>query len=119
MIAFVLSVIFSSAFAGQSCHVSGLMSANTGRAPQYSAQFADAANVIGVVMTSSPAPTPAARQAMCSAAVPLLQSTAYFAPVTSQSFFSASSIAGPQVRKSLRMTAATASMSDWSTDWCA
>ena len=34
-------------------YVSGSISANTGLAPQYSAQFALAANVIGVVMTSS------------------------------------------------------------------
>ena len=40
------------------------MSANTGRAPQYKAQFAEAANVIGVVITSSPAPIPAARTAI-------------------------------------------------------
>ena len=37
--------------------------------------------VIGVVMTSSPTPTPAAIQATCKAAVPLEMHTAYFAPV--------------------------------------
>ena len=74
------------------------MSAKTGLAPQYSAQLAEAAKVIGVVMTSSPSPMPAAIQAMCSAAVQLEVTTAYLAPVISQMVFSTASTAGPQVR---------------------
>ena len=56
------------------------MSANWGVAPTYKAQLALATNVLGVVMTLSPGPTLAARQARCNAAVPLDTATAYFAP---------------------------------------
>ena len=48
--------------------------------PQYSTQFADAANVSGVVITSSPGPIPAAKQAAWRADVPFEMATAYFAP---------------------------------------
>src|SRR5713101_161653 len=42
----------------------------TGVAPWYNTQFAVAANVIGVVMASSPGLSPAAKAAPCNAAVP-------------------------------------------------
>ena len=52
------------------------MSAKTGVPPQYSTQFAEAANVMGDTIASSPPPTPAARHATCSAAVPLATAAA-------------------------------------------
>ena len=61
--AFVFSVIHFSMLSGSILYVLRLISANTGFAPTYRAQLADAANVIGVVMTSSPGPIPAAMQA--------------------------------------------------------
>ena len=45
-------------------------SQNTGTAPQCSITFAVAGQVIGVVITSSPGPTPSASSARCIAAVP-------------------------------------------------
>ena len=63
MIAFVLSVIFLRISSGSILYVTGFISANTGVPPHYSTQFADAANVIGVVITSSPSLIPAAKQA--------------------------------------------------------
>ncbi len=45
-------------------------SQKTGVAPQCSITFAVAGQVIGVVITSSPGPTPTASSARCSAAVP-------------------------------------------------
>ena len=96
--ALVLSVIFSFTLAGSILYVFGLISAKTGFAPQYRAQFADAAKVIGVVITSSPSVTPAAIAAICNAAVPLLHTAAYFAPVRAHRRASSSSTLGPQVR---------------------
>ena len=54
--------------------------------------------MIGVVITSSPSPIPAAKQAACSAAVPLEIATAYFVFVYSATHLSNSSILGPVVR---------------------
>ena len=45
-------------------------SANTGVAPQWTITFAVAGQVIGLVITSSPGPTPSATSERCSAAVP-------------------------------------------------
>ena len=57
------------------------MSANTGFAPQYRTQLDEAAKVMELTITSSPSPKPAVKAARCSAAVPLLTTTACFAPV--------------------------------------
>ena len=56
------------------------MSTKSTDAPQYRAQFALAAKVIALVQTASPGPTPSAKQAMCSAEVPLLTAMAWRAP---------------------------------------
>ena len=61
-------------------------------------QLADAAKVIGVVITSSPSLMPAANEAPCNAAVPLDIATAYFTPTYLPNFSSNSSILGPVVR---------------------
>ena len=74
-----------------------LISAKTGFAPQYNTQFDDAANVIELTITSSPSLNPAANAAICNAPVPFATTTAYLAPVTSQSLLSSSSTLGPQV----------------------
>ena len=87
------------------------MSANTGLAPQYRAQLALAAKVMGLVITSSPGPIPAASAAICSAAVPLLTATQYLAPVMRQSMLSSSRVRGPQVRHSLCRVSVTARIS--------
>ena len=65
----------------------------------------------GVVITASPAPTPADKHATCKAAVPLAIATAYLSPVISQSFFSSSNVLGPVVIKSLFRTSETALIS--------
>ena len=67
----VRSVTAARAASGSRLSVTGSMSANTGRAPSYSGAFAEATNENGVVITSSPAFTPAARSARCRPAVPL------------------------------------------------
>ena len=60
--------------------VPGSTSANTGRAPTSSMQFAVAGHVIGVVTTSSPGPIPCASSATCSAAVHELSAAACALP---------------------------------------
>ena len=74
------------------------MSANTGIPPQYKMQLADAAKVIGVVITSSPGRISAAEQAACKAAVPLETATAYLQPTYSATACSNCSTFGPVVR---------------------
>ena len=69
-IAFVRSVTAASTAAGSRLNVCGSMSAKTGVAPSYIAQFADATNEYGDVITSSPGPTPASRMQRWSPAVP-------------------------------------------------
>ena len=51
---------------------------NTGRAPQWTIASAVATKLFGTVITSSPAPTPDAKRARCSAAVPLHTPRQYF-----------------------------------------
>jgi hypothetical protein len=70
MIAFVRGVIARSIAAGAIVKVSGSMSTNTGVAPAYTIAAAVATKVNGTVITSSPAPMPAASSARCSALVP-------------------------------------------------
>ena len=57
-------------------------------------------NVIGVVITSSPARIPNANIAKCKAAVPEETTTQYLAPVYLHNSSSKLEICGPQVRKS-------------------
>ena len=71
----VRSVIRLSTSVGSRLPVSASMSANTGTAPQYEIDQAVEIHEKGVVMTSSPGPTPAAKRARWRAAVPELTPT--------------------------------------------
>ena len=51
------------------------MSTKSTSAPQYGAQLAEATKVFGTVHSTSPGPSPSARQATCSAEVALLTAT--------------------------------------------
>ena len=85
-------------------------------APSSDGSVAVATNVMGVVTTSSPGPTPSAAYAMCSAAVPDVTLTTPVAagpPRTRPS--SNASTAGPVVSQSPRSTSATAATSSSST----
>ena len=64
----------------ESKYVSGFISANQTSPPAYLIQFADAANVIGVVITLSPSFNPKAKTDRCNPEVALLTATAYFEP---------------------------------------
>ncbi|MGA7930416.1 MAG: hypothetical protein WCA20_31025 [Candidatus Sulfotelmatobacter sp.] len=92
------------------------MSAKTGVAPWYSTQFGVAANVMGLVMASSPGLSPAAKAAPCNAAVPELKLTAYLAPIRAANASSNSATFGPVVSQSERSTSTTAWMSSSSID---
>src|SRR5690606_12455062 len=79
-------------------YVSGSISANQTSPPAYLTQFADAANVIGVVITRSPCFNPNAKTAKCNPEVALLTATAYFEPTYWANFSSNSFTLGPCVR---------------------
>src|SRR5262245_838367 len=100
----VFLVIAASTAAGERFSVLGSMSANTGVAPSYTAQFADATKEYGDVTTSSPGPTPAAMQSRWSPAVPLETAAAYGAPTTSANATSKRSMVGPSERRPERRT---------------
>ena len=78
-----------------------------------------AANVIGVVIASSPGPRPAATAAPWSAAVPEENATACLAPVSATRPASNSGTRGPVVSQSERSAATTASTSSSLICWCA
>ena len=117
MIAFVRSPAIADAAEQSRFQVSGSMSAKRAVAPRYSAQFVEAANVIGEPMTSSPGPTPAANAAPCRAAVPLEKATQCFAPTRSAIASSKRAIVGPCVMNGSRSAAVTASMSASVISW--
>jgi len=79
-------------------YVSGLMSANTTSPPQYRTQLAEAAKVIGEVITLLPSLTPKAKVQRCNAAVPFATATAYLLPVYSAKALSNAAMRGPCVR---------------------
>ena len=70
MIAFVRSVTSAGIRAGSMLRSPSRTSQKMGVAPQCSITFAVAGHVIGLVITSSPGPTPTASSARWSAAVP-------------------------------------------------
>lgn len=76
----------------------GSISTKSTCAPQYSAQFADATKVFGVVHSQSPGPRSSARQAICKAAVALLTAKACFAHVCATTLCSNFVICGPCVK---------------------
>ena len=86
-------------------------SAKTGVAPVWTITFAVAGHVIGVVITSSPGPTPSATSARCSAAVPDVTASACFASTYSAKRRSSSAARGPVVSQPERSVSVTASIS--------
>ena len=68
-------------------------------APQFNAQLAEAAYVIGTVQTISPFLMPIAKQARCKLLEPLFDETTYFEENVLAIFFSNSLTNGPLVRK--------------------
>ncbi len=72
----VRGVIAAATAAGSRFIVSGSTSASTGVAPVCKIALTVAQNVIGVVITSSPGPTPESTNARCSPAVQELSPTA-------------------------------------------
>src|SRR5688500_6573937 len=86
-------------------------STKTGVAPACTITFAVAGQVMGVVITSSPGPTPSASSERCSAAVPDDRATACCAPTYSANRSSSSAVRGPVVSQPERSVSATASLS--------
>jgi hypothetical protein len=79
--------------------------------------LAEATNVSGDVITSSPGPMPAAATAAWSAAVPELTATAWLAPTAAATARSSSATAGPVVSQPERSAAVTACTSSSSMEW--
>jgi len=79
----------------------GVDLANTGRAPAITIAFAEAMHDSGVVTTSSPARTPRATSATCSAAVPVLVATAAAVPQSRANPASSSRTRAPCVTRRL------------------
>src|SRR5436189_4633283 len=91
--------------------VSSRTSAKTGVAPQWTITFAVAGQVIDVVITSSPGPTPSATSDRCSAAVHDETASTCFASRYSRMRASSSAVRGPVVSQPERSVSATASIS--------
>src|SRR5947207_10667298 len=86
-------------------------STKTGVAPAWTITFAVAGHVIGVVITSSPGPTPTASSARWSAAVPDATARTCSAWTYSAKRRSSSAARGPVVSQPERRVSATASIS--------
>src|SRR5438105_14382126 len=110
-IAFVRSVTASGIFAGSILRSSSRTSTKTGVAPVCTTTFAVAGHVIGLVITSSPGPTPSATSERCNAAVPEATARACVAPTYSAKRRSSSAVRGPLVSQPDRSVSATASIS--------
>src|SRR5205085_5931978 len=110
-IAFVRSVTASATRAGSTFRSESRTSAKTGFAPAWTITFAVAGQVIGLVITSSPGPTPSASSARWSAAVPDESATTCRAPRYAAKRSSSSAVRGPVVSQPERSVSATASTS--------
>ena len=86
-------------------------STKTGVAPVWTITFAVAGQVIGVVITSSPGPTPSATSARCIAAVPEATASTCSASRYSAIRSSSSAARGPVVSQPERSVSATAAIS--------
>src|SRR5438105_1969406 len=104
----VRGVSAASAAHGSRFSVVGSMSANTGRARSYSTALAEATKENGLVITSSPSRTPAARSARCRPAVPLDTALASLAPTRAANARSNCMVHGPSDRRPERSTSTTA-----------
>ena len=87
--------------------VSGSMSTKTGFAFSRATSPADAKNVNGLVITSSPGPTPSAIRETRSASVPDETPIACAAPISSAKAFSKASLAGPITKRPVAKTSST------------
>ena len=94
--------------------VSASTSTKTGRAPVWTIELAVAQNVMGVVMTSSPRPTPETTMDRWSAAVHELRAMACAAPMYSRNISSNRATRGPVPIHPERSVATTSSISAWS-----
>src|SRR5918992_1486109 len=111
MIAFVSSVTASVTRSGSMLRSESRTSTNTGAAPQWTTTFAVAGQVIGLVITSSPGPTPRATSDRCSAAVPEDTASTCSTSRYWESRCSSSAARGPVVSQPERIVSATASIS--------
>ena len=97
MMALVRAVTAASMSDGSMLKNRGSISTSTGRASKYLITSAVAANVYGVVITSSPCFNPMASRARCMAAVHELTAMACFAPTTAANADSNCFVFGPVV----------------------
>jgi hypothetical protein len=107
MIARVAPVTACAARSRSMLRVRGSTSTNTGRAPTSSTTFAVATQDSGVVITSSPGPTPARRRPTSSAAVPEQRVRTTRPPQWRESAASKAFTCGPEVIQPERRTSAT------------
>src|SRR3954468_21622711 len=101
----------STAAADSHGSVSPATSAKTGVAPVYATALTVATKLSEGTITSSPGPSPAARQIRCNAAVQLVTASACSAPTYSENRDSSSSVRGPMLSQPERYTSATALIS--------
>src|SRR5437879_11355873 len=111
MIARVRGVIAAAIRAGSIVSVSGSTSTSTGRAPTCSTTLTVAANVSGVVITSSPGPTPLATSAVWSPAVQEFSASAAGAETAVANSASKRATLGPVVIQSERSVSTTSAIS--------
>src|SRR5216117_2881027 len=109
--ALVLHDTAASTAAGERLSVSGSTSTSTGRAPTCSITLTEAVNVSGVVITSSPGPTPSVASAVCRPAVQELSASALGAPRCSAKSASKRFVLGPVVIQSERSVSTTSRIS--------
>src|SRR5947209_6510473 len=103
----VRGVTAVSTAAGSMFSVSGSTSTSTGRAPTCSITFTDAVKVSGVVITSSPGPTPSVARAVCSPAVHEFSASAPGASRYAANSVSKRWVFGPVVIQSERSVSTT------------
>src|SRR5262245_26021140 len=108
---FVFSVTASATRAGSMFRSSSRTSTKTGVAPEWTITLAVAGHVIGVVITSSPGPTPSATSDRCSAAVPEASASTCSAPRYSCMRSSSFAAFGPLVSQPERRVSVTAAIS--------
>ena len=111
MIAFVRSVTSAGISAGSMLRSPSRTSQKTGVAPQCSITLAVAGHVIGLVITSSPGPTPTASSARWSAAVPEVTASTCSASRYAAMRSSSSAARGPVVSQPERSVSTTAAIS--------
>ena len=110
-IARVRCVTAGSIRAGSRFPVARSTSTNTGRAPRCTMTFAVEHQVYGVVITSSPGPTPSTCSARCSAEVHEFTATAWRTPTYSSMRRSNCFTRGPDPIQPLRSVATTSAIS--------